>query len=91
MKHAVILDEVAARDLKDHLSHLASVSPGAERALWEDFAHLVELLSDFPELHQEYERRLRRAELSLRGRVGEPCRVPVGQLGGTPEARTPLT
>ena len=52
MKHAVILDDAAARDLKDHLSHLASVSPGAERALWEDFAHLLELLSDFPQLHQ---------------------------------------
>ena len=37
--------------------------PWRERALWEDFAHLLELLSRPPELHQEYGRRLRRAVL----------------------------
>src|SRR5438034_1187146 len=63
MKRAVILDDTAARELRERLVYLASVSPGAERMFWRDFARLLDLLSQFPELHEEYGRRLRRAVL----------------------------
>jgi benzoate-CoA ligase family protein len=63
VKRCVIFDKAAARELRERRSYFGDVSPGADRRLAADLQHLLELIAEFPHLHEEYAPSLRRAVL----------------------------
>jgi len=60
VKRRVIFDKAAARELRERRSYFGDVSPGADRRLAADLQHLLELIAEFPHLHEEYAPSLRR-------------------------------
>jgi hypothetical protein len=85
VKRAIILGKAAARGLEKRLSYLRDARPGAEERLASEMTRLLNLVSEFPNLHAPFGRTLRRAvledmvswgflsvECSLRLRRGHP-------------------
>ncbi len=63
MKRAIILGKAAGRELEERLSYLRDTRPGAEERLAVDLARLLNLISEFPQLHAPLGRTLRKAVL----------------------------
>jgi benzoate-CoA ligase family protein len=63
VKLPVALDREASIELREHLARLAEVNPAAARTLSARVSATLDLISDFPELHEKYEGNLRRAVL----------------------------
>ena len=60
----IVFDDRASAELNLHLAYLASVNPASAHALSDAIASILDLIADFPELHEKYSGNVRRAVLA---------------------------
>jgi plasmid stabilization system protein ParE len=63
VKLPVVIGGAAAAELRDHLARVAEDSPAAARHLNEEIGMTLDLISQFPQLHERFDGDLRRAVL----------------------------
>ena len=63
MKLQIVFSRAAAKELREQLDLVASKNAAAARALSNDFGAMLDLISEFPALHEKYAGNLRRSVL----------------------------
>ena len=63
MKRQIVFDASAANELRERRSYFGGMHSGADRDLMASIDRLLELICEFPHLHEAYGPRLRRAVL----------------------------
>ena len=63
VKLPVVIDRAAAAELRDHLARVAEDNPTVARHLNEEIGAALDLISQFPQLHERFDGDLRRAVL----------------------------
>ncbi|MGD9881411.1 MAG: hypothetical protein AB7F22_00770 [Reyranella sp.] len=61
MKLSVVIEPAARSELDERLAQLSFVDPTAAGRLCNDVASLLDLISEFPEIYERYDAKLRRA------------------------------